>query len=268
MRTVFRTNNIDCSSRWSTPFDTLGPLVTGFYSRAPLEDVIGNDCVLVVGGNVTEENPVTEYLLRDGARRRQTGLLMLSARPSRLDADARAVVRVPPGGEAAGLAAVVAGLVAAAGQALPGDVLADIGAAIGGPAAAAGSDEPDRLAARAAGRPERHRACQCRPPEITDWRARRCSSSTTCCRFSACSARTWRCSSSSTVPTSWAPGIWGFCRRRCRGCARSPMMRRAQLSNGPGAPRSRPNPARISTPCWSSATGGGWARSILPEATP
>ena len=147
MRTVFRTNNIDCSSRWSTPFDALGPLVAGFYTRAPLEEVIGNDCVLVVGGNVTEENPVTEYLLRDGARRRQTGLLMLSARPSRLDADARAVVRVPPGGEAASLAAVVAGLVAAAGQALPGDVFADIGATTGGPAATTDSDGPDRLAA-------------------------------------------------------------------------------------------------------------------------
>src|SRR3954468_16554697 len=114
MRTVFRTNNIDCASRWSTPFDALGPLVAGFSTRAPLEEVIGNDRVLVVGGNVTEENPVTEYLLRDGARRGQTGLLMLSTRPSRLDADARAVVRVPPGGEAEGLAGVVAKLAAAA----------------------------------------------------------------------------------------------------------------------------------------------------------
>ncbi len=66
MRTVFRTNNIDCTSRWSTPFDALGPLM-GFYTRAPLEEVIGKDCVLVVGGNVTEEKPVTEYLLRDSA---------------------------------------------------------------------------------------------------------------------------------------------------------------------------------------------------------
>lgn len=146
MRTVFRTNNIDCASRWSTPFDALGPLVASFYTRAPLEDVIGNDCVLVVGGNVTEENPVTEYLLRDCARRRQTGLLMLSARPSRLDADARAVVRVPPGGEAAGLAAVVACLVAPASQALPGDVPVDIGTPTGKLGATEG-DGPDRVAA-------------------------------------------------------------------------------------------------------------------------
>ncbi|MEW6645052.1 MAG: NADH-quinone oxidoreductase subunit NuoG [Pseudomonadota bacterium] len=147
MRTVFQTNNVDCSSRWSVPFDVLGPLVAGFYTRAPLEDVIGNDSVFVVGGNVTEENPVSEYMLRDAARRRQTALLMLSARPSRLEADARVVVRAPPGGEAASLAAVVVRLVAVAGQSLPGDVLADIGATTGGPAATIGSDGPDRLAA-------------------------------------------------------------------------------------------------------------------------
>ncbi|MDR9777144.1 NADH-quinone oxidoreductase subunit NuoG [Rhizobium hidalgonense] len=147
MRTAFRTNNIDCSSRWSTPFDALGPLLGTFYSRTPLDEVIGNNCVLVVGGNVTEENPVTEYLLRDAARRRQTGLLILSARPSRLDADARVVVRALPGGEAASLAAVVASLVAAVGQVLPSDVLAGIDATIGKPAAETGSEGPDRLAA-------------------------------------------------------------------------------------------------------------------------
>ncbi|PTM96254.1 NADH-quinone oxidoreductase subunit NuoG [Mycoplana dimorpha] len=140
MRTVFSTNSVDCSSRWSTPVDTLAPLLAGYYSRAPLQDVLGNDCVLVVGGNVSEENPVTEYLLRDAARRRGTRLLMLSTRPSRLDADARAVVRAPPGGESASIGAVVAGLVAAAGQALPGEVFAAVGATASGSAAAASED--------------------------------------------------------------------------------------------------------------------------------
>ncbi|MDL2410061.1 NADH-quinone oxidoreductase subunit NuoG [Rhizobium calliandrae] len=147
MRTVFRTNNIDCSTRWSTPFDILGRLAASFFSRAPLEDVIGNDCVLIVGGNVTEENPVTEYLLRDGARRRHTALLMLSARPSRLDVDARAVIRVKPGEEAAGLAAVAAELAAVAAQSLPGDVLADISAKIGRPVPKTGGEGLDRLVA-------------------------------------------------------------------------------------------------------------------------
>jgi len=140
MRTVFRSNNIDCSARWATPCDVLGPLAAAFYTRAPVEELIGRDCVLIIGGNVTEENPVTEYMLRDAARLRQAGLLMLSARPCRLDADARVVARVPPGGEAAGLAAVVTGLLAA-GQGVQDDIAAS------GPAIAADGDGPGRLAA-------------------------------------------------------------------------------------------------------------------------
>ncbi len=112
MRTEFATNNIDCSARWSVPLDALAPLIDGFLARAPLDALIARDCVLIVGGSVTEENPVTEYLLRDAARQRGTGLCMLSARPSRLEADAKAVLRASPGGEAAALAALVAELAA------------------------------------------------------------------------------------------------------------------------------------------------------------
>jgi NADH-quinone oxidoreductase subunit G len=116
MRTVLRSNNIDSSSRWSAPFDALAPLIGDLYTRAPLAEVIRADCVLVVGSNVNEENPVTEYLLRGAARNRLTDLLILSTRPSRLDADARASVRIPPGQEAAILAALLAGLLDAPGS--------------------------------------------------------------------------------------------------------------------------------------------------------
>jgi NADH-quinone oxidoreductase subunit G len=146
MRTVFRSNNVDCSSRWPTSLDVLGPLVAGFYTRGPLEEVIGNDCVLVIGGNVTDENPVTEYLLRDAARRRQTGLLILSARPCRLDADANAVFRVPPGGEAASLGAVVARVMGPASPPLPGVDFADV-ATTGAQSATTNRGGSDRLAA-------------------------------------------------------------------------------------------------------------------------
>jgi NADH-quinone oxidoreductase subunit G len=135
MRTVFHTNDIDSSSRWSAPFDTLGPLIGDFYGRAPLDEMIRADCVLVVGSNVNEENPVTEYLLRGAARNRHTELLILSTRPSRLDADARAAIRVPPGGEAAVLARLAAKLE-------------------GGPSPAeppAGAESFDRLAAALSG---------------------------------------------------------------------------------------------------------------------
>ncbi|RVJ91181.1 NADH-quinone oxidoreductase subunit NuoG [Sinorhizobium meliloti] len=142
IRTVLRTNNVDCSSRWSAPLDILVPIVASFCSRDPLEQVIGKDCVLIIGGNVTEENPVTEYLLRDAARRRHTRLLMLSARPSRLDADARAVLRAHPGGEGQSLAAVVAALVAVTDEGLPDDILAKTSGTI---ASSGANDALDRL---------------------------------------------------------------------------------------------------------------------------
>ncbi|MCW3783861.1 NADH-quinone oxidoreductase subunit NuoG [Defluviimonas sp. CAU 1641] len=129
MRTAFRTNSMDCSSRWSTPVDALRPLLGEFLTRAPLDDLTRSDRVLVVGGNVTEENPVTDYLLRDAVRQGRTGLLMLSARPSRLEADARAVLRVEPGGEASGLAAVAAALVAEAAAGDAGRLAAELAAA-------------------------------------------------------------------------------------------------------------------------------------------
>jgi NADH-quinone oxidoreductase subunit G len=146
MRTVFRTNNIDCSSRWSTPFDVLGPLMETFKTRAPLQDVISRDCVLVIGGNVTEENPVTDYLLRDAVKRGQTRLLMLSARPSRLEADASAVVRVPPGGEAASLAEIAGSLISADGSSRGIDH-PDRGTTIDRPAATGDGEDPGRLIA-------------------------------------------------------------------------------------------------------------------------
>ncbi len=267
MRTAFRTNNIDCSSRWSTPFDTLGPLLAAFNSRAPLDDVIGNDCVLVVGGNVTEENPVTEYLLRDGVRRRQTGLLMLSARPSRLDADARVVVRVLPGGEAASLAAVVAGLVAAVGQALPDDVLAGIAATIGKPAAETGIDGPDRLAAALReGRsvtllvsvdllrsPEARATLQ----QINNLlQVLRLLGKDLAMQFLFDRANQMGAWDMGVLPAA-LPGL----RAVADDVARTSLART-------GAPKSRLNPARISTPFWSSASAGGWAPSTSSEPTP
>lgn len=143
LRTVFLTNNIDCSSRWSTRFDALAPILAR-YTRAPLNEVLGKECVLVIGGNVTEENPVTEYLLRDAARRRKTGLFMLTTRPSRLDDDAEAVVRVAPGAEAMKLHAIVAGLAAVAEKNLDSETRAALGPTIGSVVA---DEDVDRLVA-------------------------------------------------------------------------------------------------------------------------
>ncbi|MCG7522335.1 NADH-quinone oxidoreductase subunit NuoG [Ruegeria sp. Ofav3-42] len=96
---AFDSDLVAMSSRFDFP-NALDPLLRDFYSRAPFEEAIKNDCTLVIGSNVTEENPVSEYLLRGAVRGGATQLCLLSARPSRLDADARAFMRMLPGTEA------------------------------------------------------------------------------------------------------------------------------------------------------------------------
>ncbi|WP_214652652.1 NADH-quinone oxidoreductase subunit NuoG [Ruegeria lacuscaerulensis] len=109
MQGTFDSELVAVSSRFDFP-DALGPLLRDFYTRAPFEEIIKNDCTLVVGSNVTEENPVSEYLLRGAVRGGETQLCLLSARPSRLDADARASVRMLPGTEAFVLSELLDGL--------------------------------------------------------------------------------------------------------------------------------------------------------------
>ncbi|WP_217351732.1 NADH-quinone oxidoreductase subunit NuoG [Ruegeria sp. HKCCD8929] len=111
MRAVFDSDLVATSTRFDIP-ETLGPLIRDFYTRAPLQEVIRADCTLVIGTNVTEENPVSEYLLRGAVREGETRLCLLSARPSRLDADAQAALRIPPGHEDTVLSALLAGLAA------------------------------------------------------------------------------------------------------------------------------------------------------------
>ncbi|MBL4690290.1 MAG: molybdopterin-dependent oxidoreductase, partial [Rhodospirillales bacterium] len=101
MRMVFRTNNIDSSNRWAPGMYAALPEVFGdLYTRRPLGEILEADSILVVGSSVTDDNPVSDYLLRETLRRRENKLFLASARPSRLDSDSRSHLRLLPGGEA------------------------------------------------------------------------------------------------------------------------------------------------------------------------
>ena len=128
MRSVFRTNSIDSSSRWASSgpaapglYEALPAMFDGLYARRPLQDVLEADCILVVGSNVTDDNPVTDYLVRGAVRKRRNKLFIVSARPSRLDAEGAGFLRLLPGGEARLFAALLDGLVedAATEKSLP-----------------------------------------------------------------------------------------------------------------------------------------------------
>jgi len=118
MRSVFRTNSIDSSSRWASsspaapsPYEALPSMFDGLYARRPLQEVLEADCILVVGSNVTDDNPVTDYLVRGAVRNRRNKLFTVSARPSRLDTEGAGFLRLLPGGEACLFAALLDGLV-------------------------------------------------------------------------------------------------------------------------------------------------------------
>lgn len=118
LRTVLRTNNIDSSSRWAGsspsaagPYDALPGLFGRLYARRPLHEVLEADCILVIGSNVTDDNSVTDYLVRGAVRNNRNTLFIASARPSRLDAEAAGSLRLLPGREAQLFAGLLDGLV-------------------------------------------------------------------------------------------------------------------------------------------------------------
>jgi NADH-quinone oxidoreductase subunit G len=106
MRCVFQSNHIDSVCRWNplsieqaSPFAPLTGLL-GAYSRKALTDLLDStDALVVIGSNVTDENPVSDYLIRQAHSRQGFDLFMLSSRPSRLDKLARAYARYLPGEE-------------------------------------------------------------------------------------------------------------------------------------------------------------------------
>jgi len=120
MRTVFHTNNIDCFTRWAhdpaektTAYPVLGRLLGDCYTRQPLPALLDSDCVLLVGCNVSDENPVTDYMLRHAKAQRLLRLHILSSRPTRLDGIAHSFARLIPGAETQLLASILKGLVTA-----------------------------------------------------------------------------------------------------------------------------------------------------------
>lgn len=116
MREVFKTNAIYSSNRFeelaSGEPDTtqaLQNLIAHRYSRKPLQDILKADCILVLGSNITDENPVSGYLTRTTLRDRQNTLLIASSRPNGLDDIASTTLRLLPGLEGTLMAALTKG---------------------------------------------------------------------------------------------------------------------------------------------------------------
>ncbi len=101
MQQVFGSQLIDSFCRWplGQAYPVLGRLIDDFYSRKPLEDILGVDHCIILGCNITDENPVSEYMVREAHHKNNLSLSLLTTRPTRLDRIAEHVQRYLPGEE-------------------------------------------------------------------------------------------------------------------------------------------------------------------------
>ncbi|PCI34364.1 MAG: NADH dehydrogenase (quinone) subunit G [Alphaproteobacteria bacterium] len=104
IRHVFTSGNLSTSTRFtglksSQSLTALAQVMGHRYDRQPLRTLLQADCILLLGAAITEENPVSGYLIREILRDRPTPLFIASARPCGLDDIARASFRLLPGHE-------------------------------------------------------------------------------------------------------------------------------------------------------------------------
>ena len=101
MREAFQSDTIDTFCRWplGDAYPILKKLLNKFYHRAPLTALLKVDSLLIIGSNVSDENPVSDYMIREAHTNKRFSLNILSARPSRLDSIADSHQRYLPGQE-------------------------------------------------------------------------------------------------------------------------------------------------------------------------
>lgn len=113
MRGAFGSSDIHSSCRFSglsqqpETSEILTNLLTQTYSRQPLAEILKSDCIFLLGSNITDENPVSSYLIRQHRRDHHNQLLLASSRPCGLDDIATEKLRLLPGNEAALLSALL-----------------------------------------------------------------------------------------------------------------------------------------------------------------
>ncbi len=105
---TFNSRNIDSSMRWESG------AVNRFVSAAKMNgggvsifDCMSADIVFIIGSHLSDENPVTEYMVRRMARERDTTVLIASPRAMKLDHSASVSLRHLPGMEKEVLEAIV-----------------------------------------------------------------------------------------------------------------------------------------------------------------
>ncbi len=107
LREIFGSPNVDSTARWEPE------AAESFIKAAGMDeggvsvfDCMESDSVLVIGSHLSDENPVTDYIVRRIKNARRMSLIIASPREMKLDSSATIKLRHSPGREAAVLDAI------------------------------------------------------------------------------------------------------------------------------------------------------------------
>ena len=110
MREIFKTNNIDSGSRWIDKAttsamidvcDLAGEGVSIFDARKA-------DLIFIVGSSISDENPITDYLIRTAAADRRKTVILAYPRRIKLDSSATILLKYRPGSESSVISSIMA----------------------------------------------------------------------------------------------------------------------------------------------------------------
>ncbi|MCK4846105.1 MAG: NADH-quinone oxidoreductase subunit NuoG [Deltaproteobacteria bacterium] len=107
MREGVGSSNVDASSRWSAGDSEAFIAATAIDGAGlSIDNCMEADTIFVVGSHISDENPVTDYMVRYLSASRRKTVMVASVRPMKLDRSAQITARHMPGRLGAFLAGV------------------------------------------------------------------------------------------------------------------------------------------------------------------
>ncbi|MFQ5585883.1 MAG: NADH-quinone oxidoreductase subunit NuoG [Thermodesulfobacteriota bacterium] len=100
MRSVLRSGNIDSDSRWRE--GTVERFAAAMHlsgGGTSILEAAGADSILIVGSAISNETPVTDYIIRRLSNEKRITIVISSPRRLKLDSSAAVTLRTVPGGE-------------------------------------------------------------------------------------------------------------------------------------------------------------------------
>ncbi len=118
-RSVFNSNNMDSDSRWPDGSAKRFVRAMGISGNGiNLTDAIASDTMLILGSMISDENPVTDYIIRRLSSERVMNITIAYPRRMKLDSSANKVLRLQPASEGSLLAGMAKAIVEAKGDEL------------------------------------------------------------------------------------------------------------------------------------------------------